>query len=150
MNDPLFQVHTFGCKVNTYDSGLIQKNFKQSELKLNPNVKVHVLNTCAVTAEATKEAVRTIRRIKAKEPFATVIVTGCGAQVDTEAFRNLPGADLEWPPHRRRPTQLCRLENCRVRARHTRRHGPGGNQASENGNRHVGECAAIRQRGGEN
>ncbi len=91
---PLFQVHTFGCKVNTYDSGLIQKNFKQSELKLDPKIKIHVLNTCAVTAEATKEAVRTIRRIKATEPFATVVVTGCGAQVDTEAFRNLPGADL--------------------------------------------------------
>jgi threonylcarbamoyladenosine tRNA methylthiotransferase MtaB len=89
-----FQVHTFGCKVNTYDTGLIQKNLRNSDLKLDPNVKVHVLNTCAVTAEATKEAVRTIRRIKAKEPFATVVVTGCGAQVDTEAFRNLPGADL--------------------------------------------------------
>lgn len=93
-----FQVHTFGCKVNTYDSGLIQKNMNrassQSSLVLQPGVKVHVLNTCAVTAEATKEAVRMIRRIKSKEPFATVVVTGCAAQVDTEAFRDLPGADL--------------------------------------------------------
>jgi threonylcarbamoyladenosine tRNA methylthiotransferase MtaB len=89
-----FQVHTFGCKVNTYDSGLIQKNMNQASLKLDPNVKIHVLNTCAVTAEATKEAVRTIRRIKSKEPFATVVVTGCAAQVDTGSFENLPGADL--------------------------------------------------------
>jgi len=89
-----FQVHTFGCKVNTYDSGLIQKNMNQFPIVLDPNVKIHVLNTCAVTAEATKEAVRTIRRIKAKEPFATVVVTGCAAQVDTGAFENLPGADL--------------------------------------------------------
>ncbi len=89
-----FQVHTFGCKVNTYDSGLIQKNMNQSNLVLDPNVKIHVLNTCAVTAEATKEAVRTIRRIKAKEPLATVVVTGCAAQVDTGSFENLPGADL--------------------------------------------------------
>jgi threonylcarbamoyladenosine tRNA methylthiotransferase MtaB len=89
-----FQVHTFGCKVNTYDSGLLQKNLKTSELKLNPETKIHVLNTCAVTAEATKEAVRMIRRIKAKEPFATVVVTGCAAQVDTGSFENLPGADL--------------------------------------------------------
>lgn len=93
-----FQVHTFGCKVNTYDSGLIQKNMNragsQPGLTVQPGVKIHVLNTCAVTAEATKEAVRMIRRIKAKEPFATVVVTGCAAQVDTEAFRDLPGADL--------------------------------------------------------
>lgn len=89
-----YQVHTFGCKVNTYDSGLIQKNLGGASLKLDPNVKIHVLNTCAVTAEATKEAVRTIRRIKSKEPLATVVVTGCAAQVDTESFKNLPGADL--------------------------------------------------------
>ncbi len=89
-----FQVHTFGCKVNTYDSGLIQKNMKSFDLKLNPGVKIHVLNTCAVTAEATKEAVRVIRKIKSKEPLATVVVTGCAAQVDTGAFENLPGADL--------------------------------------------------------
>lgn len=89
-----FQVHTFGCKVNTYDSGLIQKNMSRADIALKEGVKIHVLNTCAVTAEATKEAVRTIRRIKSKEPFATVVVTGCAAQVDTESFRNLPGADL--------------------------------------------------------
>ncbi len=58
------------------------------------NSKIHVLNTCAVTAEATKEAVRTIRRIKSKEPLSTIVVTGCAAQVDTGAFENLPGADL--------------------------------------------------------
>jgi threonylcarbamoyladenosine tRNA methylthiotransferase MtaB len=89
-----FQVHTFGCKVNTYDSGLLQKNLKSAPLQLEPNTKIHVLNTCAVTAEATKEAVRMIRRIKSREPLATVVVTGCAAQVDTGSFENLPGADL--------------------------------------------------------
>ena len=93
-NQLSYQVHTFGCKVNTYDSGLIQKNLDSSGLKLQDGVKIHVLNTCAVTAEATKEAVRTIRRIKSKEPFATVVVTGCAAQVDTGSFSELPGADL--------------------------------------------------------
>ena len=89
-----YQIHTFGCKVNTYDSGLIQKNLLQNPVQLRAGVKVHVLNTCAVTAEATKEATKLIRRIKAKEPFATIVVTGCAAQVDTDFFSNLPGADL--------------------------------------------------------
>lgn len=89
-----FQIHTFGCKVNTYDSGLIQKNLRGHTLELSQTGQIHVLNTCAVTAEATKEAVRVIRRIKAKDPLATVVVTGCAAQVDTEAFSNLSGADL--------------------------------------------------------
>lgn len=94
--DPLkFQVHTFGCKVNTYDTGLLQKNLERSGLRLDSkDPAIHVLNTCAVTAEATKEAVRTIRKIKAHSPLSTVVVTGCAAQVDTGAFENLPGADL--------------------------------------------------------
>ncbi len=92
-----YQVHTFGCKVNTYDSGLIQKNMSSSGfefVKMDPETRIHVLNTCAVTAEATKEAVRYIRRLKVKDPFCTVVVTGCAAQVDTGSFVDLPGADL--------------------------------------------------------
>lgn len=92
-----FVVHTFGCKVNTYDAGLIQKNLSSGGYKLSSkshSPSIHVLNTCAVTAEATQQAVRMIRKIKSKEPLATVVVTGCAAQVDTGAFENLPGADL--------------------------------------------------------
>lgn len=93
-----YQVHTFGCKVNTYDAGLIQKNLNNSGfapvVSGEKNARIHVLNTCAVTAEATKEAVRYIRRLKVKDPFCTVVVTGCAAQVDTGSFENLPGADL--------------------------------------------------------
>lgn len=93
-----YQVHTFGCKVNTYDAGLLQKNLNAHGfapiISGEKNARIHVLNTCAVTAEATKEAVRYIRRLKVKDPFCTVIVTGCAAQVDTGSFSELPGADL--------------------------------------------------------
>lgn len=93
-----YQVHTFGCKVNTYDAGLIQKNLNSNGfapvVSGEKNARIHVLNTCAVTAEATKEAVRYIRRLKVKDPFCTVVVTGCAAQVDTGSFSSLPGADL--------------------------------------------------------
>lgn len=93
-----YQVHTFGCKVNTYDAGLIQKNLNAHGfapmISGQTDARIHVLNTCAVTAEATKEAVRYIRRLKVKDPFCTVVVTGCAAQVDTGSFSSLPGADL--------------------------------------------------------
>lgn len=96
------QYHTFGCKVNTYDTGLIQKNLKNhATLLTSPLVTteptkpaVHILNTCAVTKEATQQAVRLIRKLKAKEPFSTIVVTGCAAQVDTESFMDLPSVDL--------------------------------------------------------
>lgn len=93
-----FITHSFGCKVNTYDTGLIQKNLGANGYSLSTADKsknlIHVLNTCAVTAEATQQAVRMIRKIKSQQPLATIVVTGCAAQVDTGAFENLVGADL--------------------------------------------------------
>ena len=82
--------HTFGCKVNSYDTGLLEKNLSLSKFERT----VHVLNTCAVTAEATREAVRSIKRLKKKNPDSIVVVTGCSAQVDTESFVGLQEADL--------------------------------------------------------
>lgn len=111
-----FVTHTFGCKVNTYDSGLLQKTLEshgfvsvsksalnhsqeigsplnsKSDVERKPHV--HLLNSCAVTAEASKEALRVARKIKSKEPFAKVVLTGCAAQVDTEMFVNAPAIDL--------------------------------------------------------
>ena len=89
-----YKVHTFGCKVNSYDSGLIQNGLAGDGFAASEQPDIHILNTCAVTAEASKEAVRQIRRLKSKNPFAKVVVTGCAAQVDTGMFENLPGADL--------------------------------------------------------
>ena len=58
-----YQTHTFGCKVNTYDTGLIQKNLLKGGFEHSQeDSRIHVLNTCAVTAEATKEAVKMIRK----------------------------------------------------------------------------------------
>ncbi|OFZ11806.1 MAG: tRNA (N(6)-L-threonylcarbamoyladenosine(37)-C(2))-methylthiotransferase MtaB [Bdellovibrionales bacterium RBG_16_40_8] len=89
-----YQLKTFGCKVNTYDSGLLEKRLSLAGYENKENPKVHVLNTCAVTSEATAEALRTIRKIKLKHPKSIVVVTGCAAQVDTEKFLNVPGVDL--------------------------------------------------------
>ncbi|MCB0407667.1 MAG: tRNA (N(6)-L-threonylcarbamoyladenosine(37)-C(2))-methylthiotransferase MtaB [Bdellovibrionales bacterium] len=92
-----FEIKTFGCKVNSYDTGLMEQRLETlgfERTKLNKDPKVYILNTCAVTAEATKEAVRHIRKIKAQSPFSKIVVTGCAAQVDTGAFSELPSVDL--------------------------------------------------------
>jgi len=89
-----YKIHTFGCKVNTYDTGLLQKRMNSSGYLESNEPRVHLLNTCAVTAEATKEAIRYVRRLKVQDPFCKVIVTGCAAQVDTEKFATLSGVDL--------------------------------------------------------
>lgn len=57
--------------------------------------KVHVLNTCAVTAEATKQAVKLIRNSRLGAFFCNLLwLTGCAAQVDTDAFSYSPSVDL--------------------------------------------------------
>jgi threonylcarbamoyladenosine tRNA methylthiotransferase MtaB len=90
-----FKIHTYGCKVNTYDSGLLQSRLQRDGFEaVEEQPRVHILNSCAVTKEATMEAVKTARRLKAKDPFALVVVTGCAAQVDTEEFVSAPGVDL--------------------------------------------------------
>jgi threonylcarbamoyladenosine tRNA methylthiotransferase MtaB len=55
---------------------------------------VTIVNTCAVTAEATQEAIRWIRKHKKENPDQKIVVTGCSAQVDTEKVEHLPEVDL--------------------------------------------------------
>jgi threonylcarbamoyladenosine tRNA methylthiotransferase MtaB len=88
-----FDIKTYGCKVNTYDSGLLEKRLEKFGWTKALQPKIHLLNTCAVTQEATQEAVREVRRLKNKDPNCVVVVTGCAAQVDTEKFSDVP-ADL--------------------------------------------------------
>lgn len=93
-----YSVKTFGCKVNTYDSALIQRNLSEKAWSEQP-VKnseraVHIVNTCAVTEEAVKEAQRWIRRYRREHPQDRILVTGCAAQVETEKFSSLEEVDF--------------------------------------------------------
>ena len=88
-------IQTFGCKVNYHDSSLIRQKLLEkgfnSSLKNN---KITVLNTCAVTHKAGKEALRMANKIKREDPENLVIVTGCGAQADTELYEKSKSVDL--------------------------------------------------------
>jgi len=61
----------------------MQKDLK--DLRIGEK-KIHILNTCAVTGEATKDAVRLTRKLKKNDPDSLVVVTGCSAQIDKEMF----------------------------------------------------------------
>lgn len=88
-----YQIHTFGCKVNTYDTSLLEEQFKNS-LTPSQDPDIYIFNTCAVTHEAIKKAQKQIRKIKMQRPHTKIIVTGCGAQVDTNQFSTLRDVDL--------------------------------------------------------
>ncbi len=91
-----YSIKTFGCKVNTYDSALIHKSLTgfASSNRRPATAKIHIINTCAVTEEAVKEAKRHIRRYRKKHPQNRIVVTGCAAQTETEGFSSLKEVDL--------------------------------------------------------
>ena len=81
-------VVTFGCRLNVYESEVIKNHINQAGLS-----NTIVFNTCAVTAEATRQARQAIRRSKRQNPDANIIVTGCAAQIDPAQFSKMTEVD---------------------------------------------------------
>ena len=52
-----------------------------------------IVNTCAVTGEAVRQAAQTVRRLRREKPNARIIVTGCAAQIEPERFAEMPEVD---------------------------------------------------------
>lgn len=89
--------HTLGCKLNfaetsTIASLLSQKGIRRAAEGERPDLIV--VNTCSVTAVADKKGRSLIRRLTAKWPDATVVVTGCYAQLKPEEVGAIEGVDI--------------------------------------------------------
>ena len=74
---------TFGCRLNTYESEVMRSH----AAGLDDTV---IVNTCAVTAEAERQARQAIRRIARERPDVRIVVTGCAAQLNPAAWADLP------------------------------------------------------------
>ena len=79
------EVLTFGCRLNAAESDAIRH---EAERAGHDNLVV--VNTCAVTAEATRQARQAIRRAAREHDGARIVVTGCGAQIEPENFAAMP------------------------------------------------------------
>jgi threonylcarbamoyladenosine tRNA methylthiotransferase MtaB len=78
-----FAIATLGCKVNQYDSAIIEDRMRAAGYELAPfdePADVYVVNTCTVTDRADSESLRLARRARRLNPKARVIATGCLAQ----------------------------------------------------------------------
>ncbi|GGF72785.1 tRNA (N(6)-L-threonylcarbamoyladenosine(37)-C(2))-methylthiotransferase MtaB [Terasakiella brassicae] len=82
------KVVTLGCRLNTYESEVMRKNAREAGLE-----NAIIINTCAVTGEAVRQARQTIRKMRKSDPDAKIIVTGCAAQIDPEAFAEMEEVD---------------------------------------------------------
>ncbi|HWJ88147.1 MAG TPA: tRNA (N(6)-L-threonylcarbamoyladenosine(37)-C(2))-methylthiotransferase MtaB [Pelagibacterium sp.] len=80
---------TFGCRLNAYESEVIKAEAQKSGL-----TDAIIINTCAVTAEAVRQAKQTIRKARRESPDAKIIVTGCAAQTQARDFGDMAEVDL--------------------------------------------------------
>jgi len=81
------QILTFGCRLNAYESEVMRA---LSAGDPPARVNTVIVNTCAVTAEAERQARQAIRRVARERPDARIVVTGCAAQIDPGAWAGLP------------------------------------------------------------
>ncbi len=79
---------TFGCRLNAFESEAIRRHAEAAGLD-----DAIIVNTCAVTAEAERQARQTIRKLRRERPEARLIVTGCAAQIDPARFAAMPEVD---------------------------------------------------------
>ena len=85
-NEP--EIVTFGCRLNTYESEVMRTHARNAGLG-----DVVIVNTCAVTSEAERQARQTIRKLRRERPNARIVVTGCAAQIDPQRYGAMPEVD---------------------------------------------------------
>jgi threonylcarbamoyladenosine tRNA methylthiotransferase MtaB len=79
------EILTFGCRLNAYESEVMRGHAQASGM-----TDAVIVNTCAVTAEAERQARQAIRRARRERPLSDIIVTGCAAQIDPASFAAMP------------------------------------------------------------
>ncbi|WP_375620902.1 MULTISPECIES: tRNA (N(6)-L-threonylcarbamoyladenosine(37)-C(2))-methylthiotransferase MtaB [unclassified Bartonella] len=87
------EIVTFGCRLNSYESEIIRKESTSSGLDQLKDGAI-IFNTCAVTAEAVRQAKQAIRKARRENPHAHIIVTGCAAQTEAQNFASMTEVDL--------------------------------------------------------
>lgn len=89
--------HTLGCKLNFSETSAIGKVLYErgvTRAARGDSPDIIVVNTCSVTETADKKGRQLIRRLAARYPEATMVVTGCYAQLKPEEVAALEGVDI--------------------------------------------------------
>ena len=83
------EVVTFGCRLNACESEVMRRHARAAGL----GGEVVIVNTCAVTAEAERQARQAIRKVRRERPGVRIVVTGCAAEIAPEAWAAMPEVD---------------------------------------------------------
>ena len=87
------RILTFGCRLNSYESEVMRQKAEEAGLSEIAGGAI-LVNTCAVTGEAVRQARQAIRKARRENPSARIIVTGCAAQTEPANFGAMDEVDL--------------------------------------------------------
>ncbi len=90
-------VFTLGCRLNSADSALLVSRLTEAGYEVSEsaeNVALIIVNSCTVTAEAARKSRQMVRKFRSMHPEAVIVVTGCSAELDREAFLADSAADV--------------------------------------------------------
>jgi len=85
---------TFGCRVNQYETTMMQRCLESAHSVVAGDADVYVLNACTVTSLAERKARQTARRIRREHPESTIVVIGCLADAVEKGLTCFGDADL--------------------------------------------------------
>lgn len=87
-----FNIITFGCKVNQYESNMMKENMLSSNFFYTEDLSdanIIIVNTCSVTNVADKKCLKMIRRLKREYSNAILVVAGCSSQNKQSVYESL-------------------------------------------------------------
>ena len=87
-----FNIVTFGCKVNQYESNMMKEKMLSSNFFYEENMSdanIIIVNTCSVTNVADKKCLKMIRKIKREYPNVLLVVAGCSSQNNQNVYEAL-------------------------------------------------------------
>ena len=84
-----FAIHTFGCKVNIYESEyvtnlLLDNGYKMISFDNKEEADIYIINTCTVTNEADKKDRKLINMTRHNHKNSIIIVMGCYSQLNVD------------------------------------------------------------------
>ncbi len=88
---------TLGCKLNYAETSTYERSFIKAgyeSVPWNSKADLYIINTCSVTEHADRKSRNIIRKIHRTAPEATIVVTGCYAQLKRQEVEALEGVSL--------------------------------------------------------
>lgn len=89
-----YKIINLGCKVNSYESAMMEDLLRSSGYTYGDNSDVVIINTCTVTNTANSKSLKMIRQAVRNNPSSIILVCGCASQIYKENILKIDGVSI--------------------------------------------------------